>query len=129
MSVVAHGIDLVACQRVGHIWRRHGDRFLQRILTPYEIEYVQRQRHPHQHVAGRFAAKEAILKMLGTGWRTKISWKDMEVLNDRLGKPGVRLSGECAENARRLGITRVLVSISHTEEFAMASAIGVSREA
>lgn len=126
MSVVAHGIDLVACGRIGEIWQRHGDRFLQRVLTAGEIEYVRRQRHAQQHLAGRFAAKEAILKVLGTGWRTRISWKDMEILNDRLGKPEVKLLGECAEIAAKLGIARVLISISHTEEFAMASAVAVS---
>jgi len=128
MSIVAHGIDLVACGRVGEICRRHGDRFLERILTPGEIAYVRRQRRLQQHVAGRFAAKEAILKVLGTGWRTRISWKDMEILNDRLGKPEVRLSGECARIAQNLGIDRVLISISHTGEYALASAIAVSAD-
>lgn len=128
MPVIAHGVDLVECGRVADIWRRHGDRFLQRILTPGEIEYARRQRHPEQHVAARFAAKEAILKVLGTGWRTKISWKDMEIRNDTLGKPGVVLGGHCAEIAAGLGIARVLISISHTAEFAMASAIAVNEE-
>jgi holo-[acyl-carrier protein] synthase len=128
MSIIAHGIDLVACERVGDVWRRHGDRFLQRILTPREIGYVRRHRHPEVHVAGRFAAKEAVLKVLGTGWRTKISWKDIEILNDRLGKPDVRLSGHCAEIAAALGIARVLISISHTWDYAMASALAVDTQ-
>ena len=128
MPVIAHGIDFVGCGRMADIWRRHGDRFLQRILTPGEIEYARRQRYPEQHVAGRFAAKEAILKVLGTGWRTKISWKDMEIRNNTLGKPEVVLRGHCAEIAAGLGIARVLISISHTAEFALASAIAVNDE-
>ena len=128
MSVIAHGIDLVECRRIEEILGRHEERFLRRILTPREIDYVRGKRHEVQHIAGRFAAKEAILKVLGTGWRAGISWKDMEILNDALGKPEVKLSGGCAAIAARLGIARVLVSISHTEDFATASAIATAAE-
>ena len=77
-------------------------------------------------LAGRFAAKEAILKVLGTGWRGQIAWRDMEILNDPNGQPHVVLSGESQRIAAQLGITRILISITHTEHYAAASAIGVS---
>ena len=77
-------------------------------------------------MAGRFAAKEAILKVLGTGWRGKIAWRDMEILNDKAGQPGVTLTGECKRVADGLGITRILVSITHTEHYAAATAIGIA---
>ena len=128
MSVIAHGIDLIACSRVKEIIARHGNRFIARVLTDRETEYVHSKRDPVPHIAGRFAAKEAILKALGTGWRGKVSWRDMEVTNDHNGQPSVTLTGECAQRAKKLGIDRILISISHTEEFAQASAIAVSSE-
>lgn len=126
MTVIAQGIDLVECERIQGIWQRHGERFLDRLLTPAEAAYVQRYKNAVPSVAGRFAAKEAILKVLGTGWRGKIAWRDMEILNDRAGQPQVTLTGECKRVADGLGITRVLVSITHTEHYAAATAIGVS---
>ena len=104
---------------------RHGDRFLERILTAEERAYVAQHKDQIPHIAGRFAAKEAVLKVLGTGWRGKIAWRDVEVLNDANGRPDVVLSGECAAVADRNGIGRVLLSIAHTENYAVGSAIGV----
>lgn len=126
MKIIGQGIDLVECERVERVWRMHPERFLARILTPSERVYCARRKNPVPHIAGRFAAKEAILKMLGTGWRGQIAWTDMEVLNDSAGQPLVALSGESASVARRLGITRILISITHTEKHAAASALGLS---
>lgn len=126
MRIVAHGFDLVECRRIQDVLERHGDRFLARILTDMERRYVESKRDPLPHIAGRFAAKEAVLKVLGTGWRGAIAWTDVEVVNDRAGQPVVRLSGECERIAQGLGVTRVLVSISHTEKHAAASAIGLA---
>lgn len=126
MTIVAQGIDLVECERIQGIWQRHGERFLDRLLTPPEAAYVQRYKNAVPSVAGRFAAKEAILKVLGTGWRGKIAWTDMEILNDRAGQPRVTLTGECKRVADELGIVRILVSITHTENYAAATAIGLS---
>ncbi len=124
MPIVGHGIDLAENARIAALMERHGDHFLERILTPREIEYVRRYKKPLTHVAGRFAAKEALLKMIGTGWRGGIMWTDMEILPDAAGAPVVTLTGETAAVAQRLGITRILLSISHTREHAVASAIG-----
>jgi len=125
MQVISHGIDLVECSRVARLMAEHPERFLRRILTDAERRYVEAQRDPVPSVAGRFAAKEAVLKVLGTGWRGQISWRDMEVLNDKAGKPNVGLTGECARVAERLGIGRILLSITHTANYASASAIGL----
>lgn len=125
MNIVAHGIDLIECARIGELLERHRERFLQRILTQAERACAERLAQPLPHIAGRFAAKEAVLKVLGTGWRGPISWTDVEILNDAAGQPHVTLHGPCAEIARRLGIERVLISITHTQQYGAASAIGV----
>jgi holo-[acyl-carrier protein] synthase len=126
MDIVGHGIDMVSCARLRESIDRHGDRFLQRVFTPLELTYCLNRRREIEHLAGRFAAKEAVLKVLGTGWRKGISWTDIEVRNDPAGRPEVTLSGESRRIADGLGITDVLVSISHIETHAIASAIGRS---
>ena len=126
MVTLGHGIDLIECSRIEKILREHPEQFLPRILTPDERAYCERHRHPVPRIAGRFAAKEAILKVLGTGWRGAISWTDMEIQNDDAGRPSVRLSGECARLAKAQGIASILISITHTENYAAASAIGLS---
>jgi holo-[acyl-carrier protein] synthase len=126
MSIVGHGIDLVECSRIAGLLESHAGRFLDRVLTAPERASARRLRDPVPFVAGRWAAKEAILKMLGTGWRGRISWQDMEVLPDALGRPCVRLTGETARLAAEKGISEVLLSITHTEHYAAASAIGTA---
>ncbi len=116
---------MIECSRIAQVQSRHPERFAARILTPTERAYCEKHRHPIPRIAGRFAAKEAVLKMLGTGWRGPIAWTDIEVTNDAAGRPIVSLSGACREIAARMGITRVLISITHTENYAAASAIGV----
>ena len=126
MSIVGHGIDLVECARIARMLESHGERFLERVLTEAERVLAARHRDPTQFVAGRWAGKEAILKLIGTGWRGQISWTDMEILPDELGRPLVTLSGETARRAAELGIRNVLLSITHTETNAAASALGVA---
>jgi holo-[acyl-carrier protein] synthase len=126
MSILSHGLDLVECARIAKVFENHGERFLDRILTPSEQERAKQYKDPIPFIAGRFAAKEAILKMIGTGWRGGIAWTDMEVLPDSLGRPVVTLSGETARLAAQLGIQRVLLSVTHTEQHAAASAIGIA---
>ena len=127
MRIISQGIDLIECRRIRELWQRHGDRLTDRLLTPAELEYVRRHRDRVPHLAGRFAAKEAILKVLGTGWRGKVAWRDMEITNDGSGRPQVTLTGECERIARTLGITDILVSITHTENYAAASATGIGQ--
>ncbi len=122
-SVIGNGIDIVECERIKSLIDRHGQRFLERIFTEAELKYCLNRKRKWEHLAGRFAAKEAILKVIGTGWRDKISWRDMEIVNDSAGKPEVKLTGRTAEIANQLGIKKILLSISHTETYAIASAI------
>lgn len=126
MSVIAHGVDLVLCRRIEQVWQRHGDAFLTRVYTPAEREYCLSARSQVQRLSGRFAAKEAVMKLLGTGWRGGILWTDIETLPDPLGRPVVTLSGETARLAAEAGVARVLISISHAGDYALASAIGVA---
>ncbi len=126
MSILGHGIDLVECSRIAKVLENHGRRFLDRVLTPAERKLAERYRNPIPFIAGRWAAKEAILKMIGTGWRGKIAWTDMEILPDKLGQPVVTLTGETARIADQKGIQRVLLSITHTEHHATGSAIGIA---
>ena len=125
MSILGHGIDLVECARIAKVLENHGQRFLRRVLTPAERERASKYKHPIPFIAGRWAAKEAILKMIGTGWRGRIAWTDMEILPDPSGRPVVTLTGETARHAERIGIRRVLLSITHTRNHAAASALGV----
>lgn len=126
MPIVGHGIDIIETDRMRQSVSEHGQRFLDRVFTPAEQQYCARnQKRYFEHLAGRFAAKEAVLKVLGTGWRGGIAWTDVEILPEPSGQPVVNLSGECRRIASRLGITRWLVSISHIETHATASAIGM----
>jgi holo-[acyl-carrier protein] synthase len=125
MQIVAQGIDIVVCARIERIWRDHGQSFLDRIYTPTEQDYCVNCKTPVVRLAGRFAAKEAVLKALGTGWRGGIEFRDIETLPDPLGKPLVTLHRKTADLARTLGINHILVSISHAGEYAVATAIAV----
>ena len=124
--IIAHGVDIVLTSRIGDIWERHGDAFLDRIYTPAEVEYCLDCKTQAERLAGRWAVKEAVLKALGTGWRGGIEFIDIETLPDDLGKPHTTLTGKSADLAKQLGIARMLVSISHAGEYALGSAVGVS---
>ncbi len=123
--ILAHGIDIVEIARIERMQRDHGERFLDRVFTPRERAYCCESKIAAIRLAGRFAAKEAVLKVLGTGWRGGIEWTDIEILPDPLGKPICTLQNQTAKLASELGITQILVSISHTAGLATASAIGV----
>jgi len=126
MRIIGHGIDIVETARVARMIDEHGDRFLQRCFTEGERDYATDRRRYLEHLAGRFAAKEAILKVLGTGWRGGIAWTDAEVVREVSGKPTVRLHGKCDQVAAELGIVEWWLSISHIHSHATASAIGVA---
>lgn len=125
MNVIAHGVDMVDCNRLAQSLDDHGRRFIQRVYTPAEQEYCQSRKYPVPHYAGRFAAKEAVLKVLGTGWRDGIAWTDIEVRNAPSGEPKVTLTGRCREVAEQKGLVSILLSISHIDSHAIASAIGL----
>ncbi|HXE51738.1 MAG TPA: holo-ACP synthase [Tepidisphaeraceae bacterium] len=129
MPIVGHGIDIVETSRIRQLVEEHGQRFLDRCFTPLEQRYCDRNtKRRFEHLAGRFAAKEAVLKVLGTGWRGGIAWTDIEVRPEPSGQPKITLTGECLRIASELGISRWHVSISHIETHATASAIGLVGE-
>lgn len=125
MEIVAHGIDLVDCPRIEEMIKRHGKRFLDRVFTAGEQAYAEANKNKIEKLAGRFAAKEAVLKLVGTGWRGKIAWTDIEIINDSTGQPKVTLDGEVKKIAGKLGIKHISVSITHTADFAIASAVAL----
>src|ERR1700709_2827740 len=126
MPIVGHGIDIVETARIRRLVEQHGHHFLDRAFTPAEQAYgALNPKRYFEHLAGRFAAKEAVLKVIGTGWRGGIAWTDVEVLPEPSGQPKVKLSGETLRIATVLGISRWHVSISHIETHATASAIGM----
>lgn len=125
MKVLGIGTDITECLRIAQMIERHGELFVGRVYTPHEIEYCRSRRMATQHFAGRWAAKEAVLKALGTGWKRGISWRDVEVRNLPGGRPEIFLSGGCEEVAAILGIRSVLISISHCRSHATAYAIAL----
>ena len=127
MEIVAHGIDLVDCPRIEAMVERHGRRFIERVFTASEQAYAEANKNGIEKLAGRFAAKEAVLKLMGTGWRGKIAWTDVEVINNSSGQPEVTLSGEVEKIAGKLGIKHISVSITHTANFAIASAVALTQ--
>ena len=125
MDIIGIGTDITECLRIARMIERHGELFIGRIYTADEIQYCQSRRQATQHFTGRWAAKEAVLKALGTGWVKGISWRDIEILNEPSGRPVVELRGGAEKVARQLGITEMLVSISHCHTHATAYAIAV----
>ena len=129
MTIIGIGTDIVECLRIAQMIERHGELFLSRVYTHREIEYCSSRKAATQHYAGRWAAKEAVLKALGTGWSRGITWHDIEVRNDQGGRPSISITGGAGEACQRLGITEVLISISHCRTHATAYAIALGRGA
>ena len=127
MEIVAHGIDLVDCPRIEQMIERHGERFIRRVFTDAEQAYAEANKNEVEKLAGRFAAKEAVLKLVGTGWRGRIAWTDIEIINNAAGQPEVTLGGEVRKIADKLGIKHISVSITHTANFAIASAVALAQ--
>ena len=118
--VDSSGIDIVEVKRVKRLMERWGDRFLHRVFTPWEIAYCKGKSAPEQSLAARFAAKEAILKAAGTGLSGGIRWTSMEIVNDKNGRPSVKLGKRIKD---KIGNKKILISMSHTQEYAVAQAI------
>jgi holo-[acyl-carrier protein] synthase len=125
MKVLGVGTDITECLRIAQMIERHGELFVTRVYTPLEIDYCRSRRMATQHFAGRWAAKEAVLKAIGTGWRRGISWRDIEIRNSPGGRPQAFLRAGTQEIAARLGIHCVLVSISHCRSHATAFAVAL----
>lgn len=121
--IIAIGIDLIEIGRVEKIFARRGPRFRDRVFTEREIEYCEAQRPVFPSYAVRFAAKEAVMKALGSGWSGGVRWHDIEVLRDRTGPPRVALAGRALELFESLGATRTHLSLSHSSELAIAQVV------
>jgi holo-[acyl-carrier protein] synthase len=121
--IVGLGLDISDVNRIQASIERHGDAFLHRVYTPAEIAYCKQHRNPYERYAARFAAKEAAMKALGTGWRGGIAWRDFEVSNQASGRPALRFHGKAAEIARKRGVRNISLSLTHTAEQAMAMVI------
>jgi holo-[acyl-carrier protein] synthase len=128
MTILGIGTDIVECLRIAQMIERHGELFITRVYTPLEIEYCQSRKQATQHFAGRWAAKEAVLKALGTGWRRGISWRDVEVRNARSGSPSITLYGGARDYMEENGIVQVLISISHCRSHATAYSLALGAE-
>ena len=124
-DIIGIGTDITECLRIAKMVERHADLFLNRVYTPKEIRYCQGRKQSTEHFTGRWAAKEAILKALGTGWRRGIAWRDVEIRNEASGQPVVAVRGGVKEVVEQLGITKLLVSISHCRTYATAYAVAL----
>lgn len=122
MNIIGLGLDATDIDRVGDVIERYGERFLRRIFTDGEIAYCTRRRVPAIHFAGRFAAKEAAMKALGTGHSQGVLWRDVEVVR-RGGPPQLRLHGGAASRFRAVGGVSSLLTITHSDDLAMAQVL------
>lgn len=128
MTITAHGIDMVDCKRLGEMINRYGERFLDRVFTPAEQEYCRGRKRRIEHLAGRFAAKEAVMKVLGTGLRKGVNWLDIEVVNEPSGRPRINLTGKGREIADKQELAEIIISISHITTHAIASAVASGKD-
>jgi holo-[acyl-carrier protein] synthase len=126
MSILGTGIDIVECLRIAQMIEKHGELFITRVYTDHEIEYCSARKMATQHYAGRWAAKEAVLKALGTGWRRGIAWRDIEIRNDAKGAPTVKLRGGARDVMNAANIAHMHVTISHCRSFAVAYVVAES---
>ena len=125
-SLIGIGTDIIECLRIARMIEKHGELFLTRVYTQREIEYCSGRKAANQHYAGRWAAKEAVLKALGTGWAQGIQWTDVEVVIQPGGKPRIALSGRACDLSQQQGIDEMMISISHCRHYATAYATAVS---
>jgi len=121
--ILGSGVDLCEVPRIEAAVARYGSRFLERIFTAREIAYADRKANRFERYAARFAAKEAGMKALGTGWHGGIAWRDFEVVNLPSGRPTLNFHGRAAEVAAKLGVRHVALSLTHTKEQALAMVI------
>jgi holo-[acyl-carrier protein] synthase len=121
--IVAIGIDLVEIARIEEVFTRRGERFRARVFTEGEISYCERRASKLASYAARFAAKEAAMKALGTGWAEGVGWKDVEVVSGPGGAPTLDLQGKALERMREIGATRAFVSLTHSGNLAIAQVV------
>jgi holo-[acyl-carrier protein] synthase len=121
--IVGLGLDIAEIDRIEAAISRHGAPFLERLFTPAEASYCERYKNRFERYAGRFAAKEAAMKALGTGWSRGVRWRDVEVVREPGGRPTLRLAGVARKIADGLGVKNISLSITHSGNFALAQVI------
>jgi len=121
--IIGMGVDIAEVERIQAAIERHGETFLRRVYTERERHYCEQFKNKYERYAGRFAAKEAAMKALGTGWRRGVKWVDLEVVREMSGRPTLAIHGEAAKIAKELGVLRVALSITHTEKQALAQVV------
>jgi len=121
--IVGLGLDIAEVDRIEAAIRRHGAPFLERLYTPSEVAYCESYKDKIERYAARFAAKEAAMKALGTGWSRGVRWRDIEVAREPSGKPTIRLEGVAQQIAQRMGVKNISLSITHSGNLALAQVI------
>jgi len=121
--IVGLGLDIAEVDRIEAAITRHGSPILERLYTPAEVAYCESHRNKFERYAGRFAAKEAAMKALGTGWRRGVRWRDIEVIRERSGKPSLALIGAAKRIAEELGAKNIFLTITHSGNLALAEVI------
>ncbi|MGA3294638.1 MAG: holo-ACP synthase [Candidatus Acidiferrales bacterium] len=121
--IVGLGLDIAEVDRIEAAIRRHGAPFLERLYTPSEVTYCESHKDKFERYAARFAAKEAAMKALGTGWSRGVRWRDIEVAREPSGKPTIRLEGVAQQIAQRMGVKNISLSITHSGNLALAQVI------
>jgi len=125
-NIIGIGYDMVEVSRIETALSRWGSKFENRVFTRQELAYCKSKKNCIQGLACRFAAKEAVFKALGTGWRGGVEWKDIEITNDSLGKPFITLSGITEQLSRQLGARDILVSMTNTRNYGAAQVVLIS---
>ena len=123
MSVIGIGVDVIECSRIQHSIERFGDRFLHRVFTDGEIEYSMSMKFPERHLAARFAGKEAVAKAFGTGIGKAMGWRNIDIRKKESGEPFLVFSGPAEAFAAKRGVASALITLSHTENYAVACAV------
>ena len=123
MSVIGIGVDLVECERIQHSLDRFGEKFLRRVFTDGEIEYSMSMKFPARHLAARFAGKEAVSKAFGTGIGKAMGWRNIDIRKKESGEPFLVFSGGAQELAEQRGVAKALITLSHSDSYAMATVV------
>ena len=121
--IIGTGVDIVEISRIKNAAKKWKKSFLEKIFTEKELEYSNEKTSSYQHLAARFAAKEAVVKALGSGLTSRMEWRDIEVWNEQSGKPNVRLGGEVKRISKDMGVKDIIISMSHTRTYAIANVI------
>jgi len=125
MEIVGIGTDIVECLRIARMIEQHGELFLTRVYTDWEMRQCHARKHATEHFAALWAAKEAVFKSLGTGWRRGMAWTDLEVRHQPGARPQVLIGGAAHEQATALGVSKVLLTLAHCRAYATAHALAV----